>query len=101
MPGKKNPVNGHTELWYYVASMLINLIPAIKSGQCQCSVQARDAASVKVLNGSGIYTDWRGYAVVPYLNPYNRNQISLDVNSVKDNVELLNTDVTTSLLEEL
>ncbi|HHF9763468.1 TPA: fimbria/pilus outer membrane usher protein, partial [Escherichia coli] len=57
-------------------------------------VQARDAASVKVLNGSGIYTDWRGYAVVPYLNPYNRNQISLDVNSVKDNVELLNTDVT-------
>ncbi|WP_250553529.1 fimbria/pilus outer membrane usher protein, partial [Escherichia coli] len=35
------------------------------------------------MNGSGIYTDWRGYAVVPYLNPYNRNQISLDVNSVK------------------
>lgn len=32
--------------------------------------------------------------MVPYLNPYNRNQISLDVNSVNDNVELLNTDVT-------
>lgn len=57
-------------------------------------VQARDAANVRVLNGSGIYTDWRGYAVVPYLNPYNRNQISLDVNSAKDNIELLNTDVT-------
>lgn len=57
-------------------------------------IQARDAASVKVLNGSGIYTDWRGYAVVPYLTPYNRNQISLDVNSVRDDVELLNTDVT-------
>lgn len=57
-------------------------------------VQARDAESVKVLNSTGIYTDWRGYAIVPYLSPYNRNQISLDVNSVKDDVELLNTDVT-------
>ncbi|HCY2330281.1 TPA: fimbrial biogenesis outer membrane usher protein [Escherichia coli] len=57
-------------------------------------VQARDAAGVKVLNGTGIYTDWRGYAVVPYLTAYKRNVISLDVNSVKENVELLNTDVT-------
>ena len=57
-------------------------------------IQAHDAESVKVLNSTGIYTDWRGHAIVPYLSPYNRNQISLDVNSVKDSVELLNTDVT-------
>ncbi|RBQ41323.1 fimbria/pilus outer membrane usher protein [Escherichia coli] len=57
-------------------------------------VHARDAADVKVLNGSGIYTDWRGYAIVPYLTPYNRNQISLDVNSAKSNVELVDTDIT-------
>ncbi len=59
LPGKKNPVNGHTELAVVLrCSTWINLIPAIKSGQCQCSGSARDAASVKVLNGSGIYTDW-------------------------------------------
>lgn len=57
-------------------------------------IQARDAASVRVLNGAGIYTDWRGYAVVSNLNPYGRNQVSLDVNSVRDDVELLDTDVT-------
>lgn len=57
-------------------------------------VYARDSPNIKVLSGKGIYTDRRGFAVVPNLNPYNRNQVSLDVNSVKDNVELVNTDVT-------
>lgn len=72
----------------------MTLSQPLKLDGASALVQARDAASVKILNGSGIYTDWRGYAVVPYLTPYNRNQISLDVNSVKDNVELLNTDIT-------
>jgi len=57
-------------------------------------VRAEDASDVKVLNSSGIYTDWRGYAVVPSLNAYNRNPISLDVNTLGDDVELQNTDVT-------
>ncbi|WP_024212622.1 fimbria/pilus outer membrane usher protein [Escherichia sp. TW14182] len=72
----------------------ITLSQPLSLNSASALVQARDAANVRVLNGSGIYTDWRGYAVVPYLNPYNRNQISLDVNSAKDNIELLNTDVT-------
>ncbi|EQC3334523.1 fimbria/pilus outer membrane usher protein [Escherichia coli] len=72
----------------------ITLSQPLSLDSASALVQARDAASVKVLNGSGVYTDWRGYAVVPYLTPYNRNQISLDVNSAKDNIELLNTDVT-------
>lgn len=72
----------------------ITLSQPLSMDSANALIQARDAAGVKVLNGSGIYTDWRGYTVVPYLNPYNRNQISIDVNSVKDNIELLNTDVT-------
>ncbi|EHD1192562.1 fimbrial biogenesis outer membrane usher protein, partial [Escherichia coli] len=57
-------------------------------------VRAEDASDVKVLNNSSIYTDWRGYAVVPSLSAYNRNQISLDVNTLGDDAELQNTDVT-------
>ncbi|ENQ1254766.1 fimbrial biogenesis outer membrane usher protein [Escherichia coli] len=57
-------------------------------------VQVRGAHNIKIFNGAGLYTNWFGYAVIPSLNPYNRNKISLDVNSIKSNVELLNTDVT-------
>lgn len=71
----------------------ITLSQPLSFDNASALVKTSDATGVKVLNGSGIYTDWRGYAVVPYLTPYRRNVISLDVNSVKNNVELLNTDI--------
>ena len=55
-------------------------------------VRAEGAKNIKITNRT-IYTDWRGYAVVPNLNIYNKNQVSLDVNTITDDVELLNTDV--------
>ncbi|MDX7589570.1 fimbria/pilus outer membrane usher protein, partial [Enterobacter kobei] len=36
----------------------------------------------------GIHTDSRGYAVVPYATTYRQNRMALDVNSLKDDVDI-------------
>ncbi|HFL9053089.1 TPA: fimbria/pilus outer membrane usher protein, partial [Escherichia coli] len=36
------------------------------------------ANGIKVQNGIGIYTDFRGYTVVPNLTSYSRNKVSID-----------------------
>lgn len=51
-------------------------------------VKAPGADNVRVINRTGVTTDWRGYAVVPYLNAYAKNEIVLDVDTLPDNVEL-------------
>lgn len=43
---------------------------------------------MQVLNRANISTDSRGYAIVPYLNPYTKNEISLNIDSLPENVEL-------------
>ncbi|HEC8323554.1 TPA: fimbrial biogenesis outer membrane usher protein [Providencia rettgeri] len=51
-------------------------------------IRAPGAENVQVLNRSNISTDSRGYAIVPYLNPYTKNEISLNIDSLPENVEL-------------
>ncbi len=57
-------------------------------------VRAPDAKNVQIQNRTGVSTDWRGYAIVPYLNAYSKNEITLDISSLPDNVELKNNTVT-------
>ncbi|MDD9340547.1 MAG: fimbrial biogenesis outer membrane usher protein [Providencia heimbachae] len=57
-------------------------------------VRAPGAENVNVSNRTGVATDWRGYAIVPYLNAYTKNEVSLDVSSLPDNVELKTNTVT-------
>lgn len=47
-------------------------------------VRAPGAPNIKVSGASGIYTDSRGYAVVPYSNPYRQNTISLNTSGSKN-----------------
>lgn len=47
-------------------------------------VRAPGAENIKVNGTSGIYTDRRGYAVVPYSNPYRQNTISLNTSGSKN-----------------
>ena len=42
---------------------------------------------MKVENQTGVRTDWRGYAVLPYATEYRENRIALDTNTA-DNVDL-------------
>ncbi|MBB1585007.1 fimbria/pilus outer membrane usher protein [Serratia sp. OS31] len=51
-------------------------------------VRAPGAAGAKVMNNTGVRTDWRGYAVVPYLTPYRRSQVSLDPASLPEDVDM-------------
>ncbi|HDU2929333.1 TPA: fimbrial biogenesis usher protein [Klebsiella pneumoniae] len=51
-------------------------------------VKAPGADGVKVENQTGVTTDWRGYAVVPYATEYRENRVALDTNTLADNVDL-------------
>jgi len=51
-------------------------------------VKAPGASDVDVQNNAGVHTDWRGYAVVPYAQPYRKNTVSLDTQSFSDNVDM-------------
>ncbi|NNS04954.1 fimbrial biogenesis usher protein [Klebsiella pasteurii] len=51
-------------------------------------VKAPGASNVKVENQTGVQTDWRGYAVLPFASSYRQNRVALDTNSLPNNVDL-------------
>lgn len=59
-------------------------------GDTNVLVKAPGADSVRVQNATGVSTDWRGYAVVPYATSYRGNRIALDTTTLQDNAELEN-----------
>ena len=61
-------------------------------GNSMALVSAPGAAGVNVTNGGAI-TDWRGYAVAPYLTDYGKNSIGLDPSSLPENVDLPQSNV--------
>ncbi|MBC3219665.1 fimbria/pilus outer membrane usher protein [Serratia fonticola] len=58
-------------------------------------VSAPDAGGVEVMNGN-VRTDSRGYAVVPYLSPYQNNAVTLNPATLPDNVDLTQNSVNVS-----
>lgn len=53
-------------------------------------VDTNDAEDVHVNNGTGIDTDGAGYAVIPYVNSYRENEVSIDTDSLSGNMEATN-----------
>ncbi|MBJ3813919.1 fimbrial biogenesis usher protein [Shimwellia pseudoproteus] len=51
-------------------------------------IKAPGAGNARVENQTGVYTDWRGYGVIPYATEYRENRIALDTNTLADNVDL-------------
>lgn len=51
-------------------------------------VKAPGAGGVEVYNQTGVKTDRRGYAVVPYLTPYRSNDITLNTSTLDNNIEI-------------
>lgn len=64
------------------------------AGDTMAIVSARDAAGARVTNASGVRINHSGYALVPYLTPYSRNNIELDPKGVPLNVQLDATSAT-------
>ncbi|EJL89941.1 fimbria/pilus outer membrane usher protein [Pantoea sp. GM01] len=58
-------------------------------GDTMALVRAENADEVRLLNQTGVYTDGKGYAVVPNVMPYRRTQLSLDPNSLSNNIDLI------------
>lgn len=61
-------------------------------GSSVALVSAPGAKDVAVTNGGAI-TDWRGYAVAPYLSEYSKNSIGLDPSSLPENVDLPQSNI--------
>ncbi|KFK95433.1 MULTISPECIES: fimbria/pilus outer membrane usher protein [unclassified Serratia (in: enterobacteria)] len=57
-------------------------------GETVALVKAPGAKGVGVANNIGVKTDWRGYAVVPYVTPYRNNALGLDTATLPDDVEM-------------
>ncbi|MEG0186516.1 MAG: fimbria/pilus outer membrane usher protein, partial [Stenotrophomonas sp.] len=60
-------------------------------GETAALVHAAGAAGARVENGGGARLDRRGYAVVPFLTPYQLNTLSIDPKGTGFGVELMET----------
>ncbi|MGU3780292.1 fimbria/pilus outer membrane usher protein [Burkholderia metallica] len=54
-------------------------------------IEAKGAEGARVTNASGVRVDRRGYAIVPYLTPYNMNTVELDPKGISMDVALKET----------
>ncbi|BEM36244.1 outer membrane usher protein (plasmid) [Serratia marcescens] len=57
-------------------------------GDTNVLVKAPGASGVSLENATGVSTDWRGYAVVPYATTYRLNRVALNTTTLKDNADL-------------
>ncbi|HFZ8995708.1 TPA: fimbrial biogenesis usher protein [Citrobacter freundii] len=57
-------------------------------GDTNILVKAPGAAGVALENSTGVKTDWRGYAVIPYATTYRQNRVALNTNSLGQNVDI-------------
>ena len=51
-------------------------------GDTVALVEAPGASGTAIGNQTGVRTDWRGYAIVPYVTPYHHNTLALDTESL-------------------
>jgi outer membrane usher protein len=63
-------------------------------GETITLVKAPKADGVKIQNNVGVHTDSRGYAVLPFSQPYRKNSVSLDTQSFADDVDIENNSQT-------
>lgn len=63
-------------------------------GETVALVKAPGAKDVSVMNQTGVTTDWRGYAVVPYATAYRKNYVALNTTTMPDDVDMTLTSQT-------
>lgn len=57
-------------------------------GETATLVKAPGVANTDILNETGVKTDYRGYAIVPFSTPYRYNEIMLDSETFADNIDM-------------
>ncbi|CAI2065812.1 Outer membrane usher protein fimD precursor [Serratia fonticola] len=63
-------------------------------GETIALVAAPEAKGVSVQGQTGVKTDFRGYAVVPYASPYRKNDVTLNTQTFGDDTEVAITTQT-------
>ncbi|PUV42535.1 fimbria/pilus outer membrane usher protein [Cronobacter sakazakii] len=63
-------------------------------GDAFALVDTNGAGDIRFKNQAGVATDWLGYAVIPWLTPYERNELSLDTTTLPAGVDADNTHMT-------
>ncbi|MBG6029093.1 fimbrial biogenesis usher protein [Proteus mirabilis] len=56
-------------------------------------IKATGAEAVRIENATGVKTDWRGYAIVPYATAYRNNRVALNTTTLNDNADIENAVV--------
>jgi outer membrane usher protein len=59
-------------------------------GETNVLIKAPGARGVRIENQTGVKTDWRGYAVIPYATVYRYNRIALDTLSMDNHTDVEN-----------
>lgn len=59
-------------------------------GDTNVLIKAPGAAGVSIENQTGVKTDWRGYAVMPYATVYRYNRVALDTNTMDNHTDIEN-----------
>ncbi|WP_426818362.1 fimbria/pilus outer membrane usher protein (plasmid) [Winslowiella sp. 2C04] len=54
-------------------------------------VKAVGASGVRIQNNTGVSTDWRGFAVVPYTSAYQENRIAIDTQTLSSDTDIEET----------
>ncbi len=57
-------------------------------GETAVLVEIPQASNIDILNNSGISTNAQGYALVPYVSPYRKNTVAVDVSTLPENTEV-------------
>lgn len=91
--------NNHTNQFNYSANGSIVAHPygltlGQPLGESAVLIRAKDADNIRVINNTGVYTDYFGNAIVPYSSPYEKNTISLDTNAMGKKVDLITSTKT-------
>lgn len=57
-------------------------------GDTSVLVEAPGADNVSVVGSTGVKTDWRGYAIVPYVSTYRQNRIALNTSTLNSHTDI-------------
>lgn len=83
---------GYQQLSYGASGGLVVHQNGITMGQplgdTNVLIAAPGAEGVDVENNTGVKTDWRGYAVVPYATDYRMNRIALNTSSLDNHTDI-------------
>ncbi|ENZ0348293.1 fimbria/pilus outer membrane usher protein [Morganella morganii] len=63
-------------------------------GETSALVKAPGTGGANINNQAGVTTDWRGYAIVPFVSPYRKNTIQINPETLPENAELQLTNQT-------